>query len=290
MPAYDVTCDFTNSGAVTVTLNKKWVNSFKDDAFAMKINSGTPQNAVSAGGDNTNSAVVTASVPYNSNITFAEAAVGAHTNTGIYVSSWQCTDTNSTNGNGLSGSVANVKANFSCTFTNTASKVVLLKNVNGGSASASEWNLIATAGGGSSAPTVTVPGGAGGTDGTCPTANANNTAAVTPGQSYRLSETLADVNSNPAYLLTAIQVWTPGHGPDCNGTGTWTTVSDPSGISVAAGQTAVYRFVNSAAPALILPLTGGIGTDAYAIAGLIALLIAAGLAFWQRRRLIRVGR
>ncbi|MDR2999155.1 MAG: hypothetical protein LBU78_13670, partial [Microbacterium sp.] len=54
-----------------------------------------------------------------------------------------------------------------------------------------------------------------------------------------------------------------------------------------AGTTVMYRFVNQAVPALMLPLTGGVGLDVIAYWS-IALLAAGAVAlFWLLRRRTR---
>lgn len=161
--------------------------------------------------------------------------------------------------------------------TNTitcATKLTLLKKVDGGSASPSAWDLTAKPSGGSG---TTVAGS--------DAPSAANTFPVAAGTGYALSEALHDQNSQIAYLLDRVEQCTAfGAGGSCN---SWATVSDVSNVKVSLGQTAMYRFVNKAAPAIAVPLTGGIGRDQVLLAGggvLILSLAILGLMRARRRR------
>ena len=60
------------------------------------------------------------------------------------------------------------------------------------------------------------------------------------------------------------------------------TISAP-----AAGQTAVYRFVNAPVEPTRLPLTGGTSADAFYIGGGVLLVLALAALVWQRRQRMR---
>lgn len=101
-----------------------------------------------------------------------------------------------------------------------------------------------------------------------------NTFEARPGHTYSLSE-----RSDYAYLQLAVQ----RRAPD----GTWIDI-DPSGIEAPqAGDHDVYRFVNAAPPTLTLPLTGGIGSDAYVLGGSALLLLALAVIIFRSRRSAR---
>jgi len=181
----------------------------------------------------------------------------------------------------LTGSAVKVALGqtVTCTITNTTATVTLLKHINDdASLKPNFWNLTGTPAAGVSGLTPsTVTGADGGGD----DPNVASTFEVRPDHTYTISEALnGNAPATLPYLQISLQKW--------DGT-QWIDVSNDQ-ISVGPGQHAVYRFVNAPVPAFILPLTGGVGSDAYAITGLIALLLAAGLAFWQRRRLVRAGR
>lgn len=161
-----------------------------------------------------------------------------------------------------------------CTVTNVTAELTLLKYVvPGGSAASDKWNLVATAAGGAR-PAIT--GSWTGADAEASGADqavATNTIAVKPGEPYALSEVFTDANL--AYLFDRVDVW--------NGT-EWEEVTDFSAVTVTAGEHAVYRFVNKPAPAFALPLTGGMSTDAFLIAGGLILAATLGFALWYFRR------
>lgn len=104
-------------------------------------------------------------------------------------------------------------------------------------------------------------------------ADADNTVTVRPGAAYALSE-----SSSYAYLQLRLQ--------RLEGS-TWVDVTSSEITAPEPGQTTTYRFVNAAPPALALPVTGGLGADAYLFGGL-ALLVLAAAALLIRMRVIRL--
>ncbi|MEO8906806.1 MAG: LPXTG cell wall anchor domain-containing protein, partial [Microbacteriaceae bacterium] len=165
-----------------------------------------------------------------------------------------------------------------CTITNTTAKLTILKHIDGDdSLNANFWNLTASPASGVSGLNPNTVTGAEGNGGDPNTAS---TFEVRPGHSYTISEALNAAHASVPYLQVGIQKWDGSN---------WVAVTSDQ-VSVDAGQQAVYRFVNSPVPTLVLPLTGGVGTDAYLIAGLLALLVAVSLAIWQWRRTVRMGR
>jgi LPXTG-motif cell wall-anchored protein len=126
---------------------------------------------------------------------------------------------------------------------------------------------------GGTLPTQTRPGAE-----YAPGGNAANTFEVRPGHSYTLSEAAADPTRPLAYRQLRLERLT--------GT-TWTPVSSSTISAPAAGQTAIYRFVNAPVTPTTLPLTGGASTDAFLIAGGSVMLLAVFLAIahtWRRSR------
>ncbi|GAA0423304.1 hypothetical protein [Leifsonia naganoensis] len=146
-----------------------------------------------------------------------------------------------------------------CTVTQSTADVVILKHIQGSSGlSAGQFTL-----------TLTPPSDVGsavsfsGSE----SATAANSLEVKPGVSFSLTEQA--LSSTTAYLAIGLQQSTDGGS-------SWTNVSGSSFIPVA-GSTVQYRFVNQAVPALMLPLTGGVGLDVVAYWS-IALLAAAAIA------------
>ena len=99
-----------------------------------------------------------------------------------------------------------------------------------------------------------------------------------PGHSYTLSEAATDPARPLAYQELRLEQLTGS---------TWTPVSSRTISAPAAGQTAVYRFVNAPVEPTTLPLTGGTSADAYYIGGGSLLVLALAFSVWhgrQRRR------
>lgn len=164
-------------------------------------------------------------------------------------------------------------------ITNTvtcATSLTLVKHVTAGSAPASDWDLTAAPSGGTA---TTVAGDE--------AATASNTFAVQPDTSHALTEALADPGSVIAYFLDRVEQCAPdanlpgGFDPDA-----CIEISDPSDVSVGLGQHTIYRFVNQPAPMVAVPLTGGLSSDAFGIAGagLAALAAIIGYLYWNRKR------
>lgn len=162
-------------------------------------------------------------------------------------------------------------------ITNTVtcvSQLTLLKSVEDGPASPANWNLLADPGQGGTPFTVS-----GAT-----TRSAANTFGVTPSQPYLLSEIASDPSAPLSYLLDRVERCEPQAGAP--GGCSWVAVDESQAVSVGIGQHGVYRFVNRPAPALEVPLTGGLSSDALGIAGasLAALALLVGGLTWSRRR------
>ncbi len=188
-------------------------------------------------------------------------------------SSWSCTGATVTNnsvtltqGSSVTCTITNSDKPGSVTWTKKDSSAALL----GGS----EWTL--TPPGGAGAVTITDC-----TTSTCPAGDYTDQDPA-PGQfklanlswgSYTLTESKAPIG----YVLD-----TTSHtfvvGPD--------TTRNQVGVP---GPTSIGDFTNTQAKVPVLPLTGGMSTDAFLIAGG-AALAAAGLAgWWSRRRSHRAG-
>lgn len=158
--------------------------------------------------------------------------------------------------------------------TNTikcSTQLTLLKQVQGGDANPNKWTITATG--------PTGPHSATGSSSEGP----SNTFEVQPGGSYALTEALA-AGGPMTYLLDRIERCAAR---DAGGSCTsWTTVLDVSAVSVAIGTHETYRFVNKPAPAVIVPLTGGLSGELFGSGGLglAALAIILAAMYWRRIR------
>ncbi|TCK45079.1 von Willebrand factor type A domain-containing protein [Leucobacter luti] len=164
---------------------------------------------------------------------------------------------------------------FEVTNTVTCvSQLTLLKLVEDGTASPANWDLTATGGSGVFSRTVSGSNAR----------SAANTFAVNSAQSYTLSELPHDPAAPLAYLLDRVERCDPN--PAAAGGCDWVHVDETTPVSVPIGQTAVYRFVNTPAQALDVPLTGGLSSDALGIAGagIAGLALLVGAITWTRRR------
>lgn len=108
--------------------------------------------------------------------------------------------------------------------------------------------------------------------------NPANTFDVRPGHSYTFSEAAADPTRRIAYQELRLELLT--------GT-TWTPVSSRTITAPAAGQGAVYRFVNAPVAPTKLPLTGGTSADVFYIGGGSLVILAFAFLLWQRRQRMR---
>ena len=109
-----------------------------------------------------------------------------------------------------------------------------------------------------------------------------STTIVRPGHAYTLtsaSDALHIAGELERYLGTV----QPGVAIDNANPDLWESVEAAS-IAVGPGQTAVYRFTATTPTPLTLPLTGGVGADAYLFGGSALLLLAALLLIRSRMR------
>src|SRR5699024_8498125 len=95
---------------------------------------------------------------------------------------------------------------------------------------------------------------------------------------YALSESFAETTTNLAYLLDRVERWD-------DATSEWVS-ADPSTVAVEAGDHAIYRFVNEPAPAVNIPLTGGMSAALFSTWGTALIVLAALLtaAYIDRTR------
>ncbi|WP_257478977.1 SpaA isopeptide-forming pilin-related protein [Acidipropionibacterium jensenii] len=211
-------------------------------------------------------------------ITTATVPPGTYTLTesngpaGYDPSSWSCTGATVSN-----NSVTLAQGNSAtCTITNSdrpGSVTWTKKDSSGSLLNGSEWTLTPPG-----APAVTITDC---TTSTCPTGDLKDQDPA-PGK-FKLSNlswgsyTLTEAKAPMGYVLdTTSHTFTVG--PD--------VTKNQVGVP---GPTSIGDFTNTQAKVPVLPLTGGMSTDAFLIAGG-AALAAAGLAgWWSRRRSHRAG-
>lgn len=228
-----------------------------------------PAGAV-AGPSGHHSATTPVTAPVTANVAYGLAESGGPANY-TQIGAWSCvyTATPSISAPVTNGAVTVPRGrSVTCTVTNATATITLLKNVVGPlpGFEAQDWQLTATPTPLAGLVPVTRTGAE--TD----VAGAN-TFEVRPEHAYTLSE--STTSSTLAYRQVRLERrdganWVPQES---------FTITAPS-----AGHNVEYRFVNERIPAVILPLTGGMGTDTFLIAGGILLAMAAAAAVWAARR------
>ncbi|MET0448686.1 MAG: hypothetical protein ABW004_09775, partial [Aeromicrobium sp.] len=262
--ASTVACTLTNRPVAALTLVKSvsfgaapptdWVLSATGPAGALPGPSGRTGTAGATG------AAVTPGVPYR----LAETGGSL-----LYQQSgaWQCV---SSGGQTVpvtaAGDVTLAQgAAVTCTVVNATATLTVVKDVIDPQPgfTPSQWTLTATPAtfAGGALPTTSRPGASYSAAG-----NPANTFDVRPGHAYTLSERPNTPGSRLAYRTLRLE--------RLQGT-TWVTVPSATITAPAAGQTAVYRFVNAAVQPTVLPLTGGMSSDLLYLAG--ASVLAGGL-------------
>jgi len=281
-PGSAVECVYTNRPVATLTLVKNVsYGSASPSAWQLSATRGLaaalPGPSGAGGSGTLNTVTVSADTPYR----LAEAGGPA---TYLQIGAWVCTTaTGTTVPVTAAGDVTLTRATaVTCTVTNATASVVLLKNVQSPQTGfqPSTWNLTATPTALAGLAPTTVAGADYATAG-----NPSSTFDVRPGHAYTLTEALAQTGTRLAYRQLRVEVRQPN--------GTWAPVTTASSgaasiTAPAAGQTAVYRFVNAPVQPATLPLTGGTSTDAFLIGGSVVLVLALALAVWHGRRRTRV--
>ena len=167
-------------------------------------------------------------------------------------------------------------SNLICTVKNTTAKIVLLKHtVDGSELNPADWSLTATpASGVDGLAEHTVDKGAD----KHPSSDdlSDYTFELRPGHNYTLSEE-ARAGIDAKWRLIALEKWDASEQ-------VWVEAESET-VTVAAGQTGVYRFVNGVSPSIPgIPMTGGIGEAAFLIGGGGLLVAITGIAIYRWRR------
>lgn len=276
-PGNTVDCTFTNRPTATLTLVKTVSYGTAAPSLWQLAATGTTgalAGPTGAGGSGGLSAVtVSADTPYRLSETGGLA-------TYVQVGTWVClTSAGVTVPVTAAGDVTLTRGTaVTCTVTNATASVTLLKNVQNPQTGfqPATWNLTATPATLAGLTARTVAGADFSTSG-----NPASTFDVRPGHTYTLTEDLAQAGTRLAYRQVRLE--------QRQSNGSWTPVSSATITAPAAGQTAIYRFVNAPVAPPALPLTGGTSADAYVIAGVSVLgfALALALAVWYGRRRVR---
>ena len=174
-------------------------------------------------------------------------------------------------------------ASITCTLTFTTATLTLLKHVDGtvpGTIVPGDFTLTAAPAALAGLTSLIFPG----SDVPVTSGAGTNTFSVRPAHDYTLTEA-----SELAYLGVELQRYdgpypVDGVFAEANWVG-----AHAATVQLPAGAHEVYRFVNAPVPALTLPLTGGIGADAYLFGGLALLVLAGAFVLIRMRPLRRRG-
>ncbi|WP_043598649.1 hypothetical protein [Cellulomonas flavigena] len=272
-PGGVVECVYANRPTATLTLVKNVsfgtaAPSLWQLAATRSLGTALAGPSGAAGSGAVTAVTVSAQTPYRLSETSGPA-------TYVQVGGWSCaTATGSAVPVTPAGDVSLARAtDVTCTVTNATAALTLLKNVQNPSTGfqPATWDLTATPAALAGLTATTVRGAD-----VSPLGNPSSTFDVRPGHTYTLSEALAQSGTRLAYQQLRLEV----RGPD----GSWTPVASPTITAPAAGQSAVYRFVNAPVAPPVLPLTGGPSRDAFLLGGGALLALALTVAVWHRRR------
>ncbi|MFG6493236.1 hypothetical protein [Microbacterium sp. P03] len=274
--ASTVACTMTNRPTASLTLVKivssgsalptDWVLSAVGPTGALPGPSGR------SGSAQATAVPVTPGLPYR---------LGESAGSLVYVQTgaWQCvTGTGQQVAVSSAGDVvAPSSSTVTCTVTNATASITLLKQVQSPQTGFQPANFRVTA------TPAAISGGVVPTESRLgadysATGNPSSTFEVRPGHSYTLTEAAADPARPLAYRQLRLERLVGS---------TWTPVSSATVTAPAAGQAAIYRFVNAPVLPPQLPLTGGTGTDVYLYTGSAVLVLALALAVWHGRRRTR---
>lgn len=198
--------------------------------------------------------------------------------------SWVCADDETDLPVHVADSAVQLNAGqqITCTLTNATAALTVLKHLPNGDPT--QIRLTATPGDQTLIGLETT--GETLTDGKA-TVSTANTIPVRPGVAYTLDE-----SASVAFLRNGLERYTgpdPAN-PDMTNAAHWVSV-DSATVSVAPGEHAVYRFVNRTAPAVPIPLTGGVGRTAFLVSSALLVVIATTtVAAAVRRRDTRLAR
>lgn len=274
-PSATVACTLVNQPITSLTLVKT-VSSGSVPASDWTLSATAPTGAL-AGPVGRTGTTATTNVPVSPARAYRLAETGTNA-AYVQVGAWRCVESTGTEVAVTASSDVTLRtgAAVTCTVTNATATLTLLKDVTTPSPGfvPSTWTVTAVPAAltGATLPTQSRVGAA-----YDPVAgNAASTFEVRPGHGYTLSEAPTVSGTRLAYQTLRLE--------RLDGT-TWTTVTGRSITAPTAGQNVVYRFVNAPVAGPVLPLTGGVGADAFVIAGgLLLALTVVGAVIHRRRR------
>lgn len=275
-PSMAVECTIVNRPTASLTLVKEvaFGSALPTDWTLSAIG---PQGAL-PGPSGRSGTAAASGVPVTPGVAYRLAEAGGP---GTYVQSgnWRCvTGTGATVEVTAEGDVTpTASASITCIVRNATAAITLVKEVQNPQPGfqAQDWRLTATP---SAMAGITIPTESRLGAEYVASGNPANTFDVRPGHSYTLSEAATDPTRRIAYKELRLELLTGS---------TWTPVSSRTISAPAAGQTAVYRFVNAPVEPTKLPLTGGTSADAFFIGGGLVLGLALALSVWHGRRRMR---
>jgi LPXTG-motif cell wall-anchored protein len=274
-PGNAVECTFTNrpSASLTLVATVSYGSALPSD-WRLSATGPTGSLPGPAGASGTPAA---SGVRVTPGVAYRLASSGGSA-TYVQTGAWQCSDAagQSVPVSATSDVTLAAGAAVTCTVGFATASLTLLKQVENPRPGfqVSDWRLTAApaALAGTTLPTESRIGAA-----YVAAGNPANTFDVRPGHGYTLSETTTDPNSRVAYRQLRLERLVGS---------TWTPVDSAAITAPAAGQSAVYRFVNAPVQPPALPLTGGTSADAYLYAGgaLLILALLGGVLHARRRR------
>lgn len=268
----DVTCTIINTAAPSTLTLAKVVAYGAAAPASWTLTAGAPAGALPGPTGTTGSAAATG-IPVSVGAAY-QLSEDAPLPTYLQDGAWVCETADGDTVTVVSGAVTLPQPGLdvTCTVSNTTATLVLLKHVTDGATfAAADFTITAT-------PATGVAGLVAANAAGAETPGAANTFEVRPGHTYTLSE--ASTSTSLAYRNTVLQVLV---GTDPADDTHWQTVT-AADVTVPAGEQRVYRFVNDPVPAVVLPLTGGLSTDAFLILGLVVVGLALILSAWHGRR------
>ena len=268
-----VACTLTNQAVTSLTLVKS-VSFGSAAATDWTLTATAPSGSLAGPTGRTGTAAVT-------NVAVSPGRAYRLSETGtnaayLQVGAWRCVDTTGAEVAVTATSDVTLRtgAAVTCTVTNATATMTLLKDVVSPTPGfqPSTWTVTATPAAltGATLPTQSRVGAA-----YAAGQNAASTFEVRPGHGYTLSEAPTVSGTRLSYQTLRLE--------RLDGT-TWTTVNSRTITAPAAGQNVVYRFVNASVVGPTLPLTGGVGSDSFLLAGGLLLALAVAGAVIHRRR------
>jgi LPXTG-motif cell wall-anchored protein/uncharacterized repeat protein (TIGR01451 family) len=275
-PGDRVDCLIVNRPVATLALVVDRTNGTKPASTWTAAASGpTGSIAGPRGAGGASAATVSAGTAYRlSSVGPADASDAAYVTNGV----WACADaTGAAVAVSAAGDVSLARGSaVTCRIVYATAQIALLKQVEQPQVGfeAKNWTITATP---NAFTGLSAQSKVGAEYSSAANGNAASTIEVRPGHGYTLTEALTDQTSKVAYQELRLEQLVNG---------TWATVNSASITAPAAGQSAVYRFVNAPIPGVVLPLTGGMSTDAFVIGGALILLLAlsAAVLHGSRRR------